>query len=79
MPLIPYPLEDHAFSVLSLTPVESEKGLKVTLSRGAQALRPEGALYFGLTTIESSWQKWYNIEKMLLEMNFWVTGYLASF
>lgn len=75
----PYPLEDHAFSVFVTDPVESEKGLKVTLSRGAQALRSEGALYFGLTTIESSWQKWYNIEKMLLEMNFVVTDILRRF
>ncbi len=74
----PYPLEDHAFSVFVTDPVESEKGLKL-LFPGAQALRSEGALYFGLTTIESSWQKWYNIEKMLLEMNFVVTDILRRF
>lgn len=74
-----YPLENHAFSVFVTDPVESEKGLRVTLSRGAQALRSEGALYFGLTTIESSWKKWYKIEKMLLEMNFVVTDILRRF
>jgi len=75
----PYPLESHAFSVFVTDPVESEKGLKVTLSRGAQALALEGALYFGLTTIESSWQKWYKIEKALLDMNFVVTDVLRCF
>ncbi|HOQ51761.1 MAG TPA: bis-aminopropyl spermidine synthase family protein [Candidatus Atribacteria bacterium] len=74
-----YPLENRAFSVFVTDPVESEKGLRVTLSRGAQALRSEGALYFGLTTIESSWKKWYKIEKMLLEMNFVVTDILRRF
>jgi len=75
----PYPLEDHTFSVFVTDPVESEKGLKVTLSRGAQALHTRGALYFGLTTIESSWQKWYKIEKALLDMNFVVTDVLRRF
>ncbi|MDK2897301.1 MAG: N4-bis(aminopropyl)spermidine synthase [Candidatus Atribacteria bacterium] len=74
-----YPLEEHFFDVFITDPVESEKGLKVTLSRGAQGLRTDGALYFGLTTIESSWKKWYKIEKMLLEMNLVVTDILRRF
>ncbi|MCS7242893.1 MAG: bis-aminopropyl spermidine synthase family protein [Candidatus Caldatribacterium sp.] len=75
----PYPLEDHVFSVFVTDPVESEKGLKVTLSRGAQALKKGGALYFGLTTIESSWHKWYNVERMLLDMGFAITDVLRRF
>ncbi|MEN3186973.1 MAG: bis-aminopropyl spermidine synthase family protein [Atribacterota bacterium] len=75
----PYPLEDHTFQVFITDPVESERGLIATLSRGAQALQNGGALYFGLTTIESSWRKWYNIEKVLLEMNFVVTDVLRRF
>ena len=75
----PYPLKDHAFSVFVTDPVESEKGLKITLSRGAQALQAGGALYFGLTTIESSWQKWYKIENMLLEMGFVVNDIIRRF
>jgi hypothetical protein len=75
----PYPLKDHAFSVFITDPVESEKGLRITLSRGAQALKRGGALYFGLTTIESSWHKWYNVERMLLEMGFVVTDILRRF
>lgn len=75
----PYPLEEHAFSVFITDPVESEKGLKITLSRGAQALKEGGALYFGLTTIESSWHKWYNVERMLLDMGFAITDILRRF
>ncbi len=74
-----YPLRDHAFDVLVTDPVESERGLIATLSRGAQALRREGVLYFGLTTIESSWHKWYNIEKVLLDMKFVITDILRRF
>lgn len=75
----PYPLEDHAFQVFITDPVESERGLITTLSRGAQALEKGGALYFGLTTIESSWRKWYNVEKALLAMNFVVTDIMRRF
>lgn len=75
----PYPLEEHRFSVFITDPVESEKGLRITLSRGAQALRRGGALYFGLTTIESSWHKWYNVERMLLDMGFAITDILRRF
>ncbi|MGQ9623378.1 MAG: bis-aminopropyl spermidine synthase family protein [Candidatus Caldatribacteriaceae bacterium] len=75
----PYPLKEHAFSVFITDPVESEKGLRITLSRGAQALKEGGALYFGLTTIESSWKKWYNVEKMLLDMGFVITDVLRRF
>ncbi len=75
----PYPLKEHAFSVFITDPVESEKGLRITLSRGAQALKEGGALYFGLTTIESSWKKWYNVEKMLLDMGFVITDILRRF
>lgn len=74
-----YPLKEHSFSVFVTDPVESEKGLKVTLSRGAQALQRGGALYFGLTTIESSWQKWYKVERMLLDMGFVITDILRRF
>lgn len=74
-----YPLKEHAFDVFITDPVESEKGLKVTLSRGAQSLKKGGVLYFGLTTIESSWKKWYLVEKMLLEMNFAITDILRRF
>lgn len=75
----PYPLEDHAFGVFVTDPVESERGLVATLSRGAQALEKGGALYFGLTTIESSWRKWYNVEKALLAMNLVITDILRRF
>lgn len=75
----PYPLTENAFSVFITDPVESEKGLRITLSRGAQALQRGGALYFGLTTIESSWHKWYNVERMLLDMGFVVTDILRRF
>lgn len=74
-----YPLKEHSFSVFVTDPVESEKGLKVTLSRGAQALQRGGALYFGLTTIESSWHKWYKVERMLLDMGFVITDILRRF
>ena len=75
----PYPLAEHSFQVFVTDPVESERGLVATLSRGAQALEKGGALYFGLTTIESSWRKWYNIEKVLLGMGFVITDILRRF
>ncbi|MGQ9472962.1 MAG: bis-aminopropyl spermidine synthase family protein [Candidatus Caldatribacteriaceae bacterium] len=75
----PYPLSEHYFQVFLTDPVESERGLIATLSRGAQALEKWGALYFGLTTVESSWRKWYNIEKALLDMNFVITDIVRRF
>ncbi|PIZ51016.1 hypothetical protein COY27_05160 [Candidatus Woesearchaeota archaeon CG_4_10_14_0_2_um_filter_33_13] len=54
-------------------PVETIFGLKACLSRGAQSLVPNGSLYFGLSRIDSTLKKWYEIQKMLNQMNLCIT------
>ncbi|MCD6434469.1 MAG: bis-aminopropyl spermidine synthase family protein, partial [Candidatus Diapherotrites archaeon] len=60
-------------------PVETIPGIKLFLSRGASALKGIGsALYFGLTHLEASNEKWYKIEEMLLRMGFAITDIIRD-
>lgn len=61
-------------------PVETLPGLRLFLSRGVDALKGEGSSgYFGITTLEASRKKWYEIQKMILEMGFVITDLRRKF
>jgi len=56
------------FDTFFTDPVETLQGLEVFMARGISSLRGIGcAGYFGLTTAESSFKKWRDIERMLVE------------
>ncbi len=68
------------FDVFVTDPVETIPGLKLFLSRGVSALRGKGcAGYFGITTLEASRTKWFEIEKMILDMGFVITDLRRKF
>ncbi|MBC7128874.1 MAG: bis-aminopropyl spermidine synthase family protein [Thermoplasmatales archaeon] len=67
------------FDVFVTDPVETLPGIKLFLSRGAYSLKRNGAGYFGLTTLEASMKKWYEIQKMLHEMGFVITDIRRKF
>jgi len=68
------------FDIFSCDPVETLEGITLYLSRGTQALRGKGsATYIGLTTLEASRKKWYDIQKVLLDMNFVMTDIRRNF
>lgn len=70
----------RSFDVFVSDPVETIEGIKLFLSRGAASLRGEGsAAYFGLTTLEASRKKWYEIQRMLHRMGFVVTDIRRRF
>jgi len=68
------------FDVFVTDPVETLDGIKLFLSRGASTLKGAGCSgYFGLTTLEASRKKWYEIERMILEMGFVITDVKRKF
>jgi len=68
------------FDVFVTDPVETIPGLKLFLSRGASTLRGAGcSAYFGITTLEASRRKWYEIQKMIFEMGFVITDVRRGF
>lgn len=68
------------FDVFVCDPVETLPGLRLYLSRGAAALKgPESAAYFGLTTLEASRRKWYDLQSVAQEMGFVVTDIRRRF
>ncbi|MDI9642944.1 MAG: bis-aminopropyl spermidine synthase family protein [Archaeoglobaceae archaeon] len=68
------------FDVFVTDPVETIPGIKLFLSRGASTLNGVGSsAYFGLTTLEASRKKWFEIEKMILEMGFVITDIKRRF
>jgi len=68
------------FDVFVTDPVETIPGLKLFLSRGVSALKGEGCSgYFGLTTLEASRRKWFEIQKMIHEMGFVITDIRRKF
>lgn len=77
----PLPKEwQEKFDVAFTDPVETEQGFRLFFSRCAQALKGEEAsIYFGLTILESSPQKWYQFQKMILEMGFVLTDIINRF
>lgn len=69
-----------SFDVFVTDPVETVEGIKLFLSRGVSTLKGAGCSgYFGLTTLEASRKKWFEIEKMILEMGFVITDIRRRF
>jgi predicted methyltransferase len=69
----------NRFDIFIVDPPESLKALTIFLTRGMASLKKEGAGYFGLTTLESSLEKWYSIEKFLVRNGFLVTDIKRHF
>lgn len=68
------------FDVFVSDPVETIPGITLFLSRGVSALKGIGSSgYFGITTLEASRKKWYEIEKMIYEMGFVITDIIRKF
>ncbi len=68
------------YQVFVTDPVETIPGIMLFLSRGVSALKGKGCSgYFGLTTLEASRGKWYEIQKMILDMNFVITDIKRRF
>jgi len=69
------------FDTFFTDPVETLQGLEVFLGRGIASLKGVGcAGYFGLTTAESSFKKWREIEKMLVDgFGVLITDILSDF
>jgi len=68
------------FDIFVMDPVETIPGLNLFLSRGASALKGAGCSgYFGITTLEASRTKWYEIEKNILDMGFVITDLKRRF
>lgn len=68
------------FDVFVCDPVETLAGIRLYLARGAVALRGEGsAAWLGLTTIEASRRKWYDIQRILAGIGLVVTDIRRRF
>lgn len=68
------------FDVFVTDPVETIPGLELFLSRGVSTLKGVGcAGYFGITTLEASMRKWYEIQKMIHNMGFVITDIIRKF
>jgi len=68
------------FDVFVTDPVETIPGIRLFLSRAALSLKGVGSSgYFGLTTLEASRRKWYEIQQMLHEMGFVITDIRRRF
>ncbi len=77
----PLPLEfEKKFDVFITDPVETLPGFTLFVSRGVSSLKGVGGVgYFGLTTLEASRVKWFEIEKRLLDMGFVITDIRRRF
>ena len=68
------------FDVFVTDPVETIPGIKLFLSRGVSTLKGIGCSgYFGLTTLEASRRKWFEIQMMIHEMGFVITDVRRKF
>jgi predicted methyltransferase len=68
------------FDVFLCDPVETLAGIRLYLSRGCSGLTGEGAAaYVGLTTLEASRRKWYDIQAVLHDMGFAITDIRRKF
>ncbi len=76
---LPERFQKH-FDVFVTDPVETLPGLTLFVSRAIASLRGKGSSgYLGLTTIEASLGKWFEIEKRFLEMGFVITDIRRRF
>jgi hypothetical protein len=70
----------EGFDMFLTDPVETLPGLELFLSRGVSSLKGAGASgYFGLTTLEASRTKWFDVQSMLQGMGFVVTDICRKF
>lgn len=70
----------NKFDVFITDPVETIPGFTLFVSRATSALKGVGSVgYLGLTTIEASRAKWYEIQKLFSEMGFVVTDIRRRF
>ncbi|SHK37297.1 bis-aminopropyl spermidine synthase family protein [Rhodothermus profundi] len=70
----------RSFDTFMTDPTESFLGFKTTIERGLMALRGPGcAGYFGLTHVESSYEKWARIQRFLLDSGAVLTDLLDDF
>jgi hypothetical protein len=70
----------RTYNAFVCDPVETIEGIKLFLSRGTSGLKgKQAALYFGLTHREASLEKWYAIQRMLLDMGYTITDILDNF
>jgi len=78
---VPLPDEFHrSFDLFSCDPVETLDGITLYLSRGTSGLKGVGSVsYVGLTTLEASRKKWFDIQKVLANMNFVFTDVRRNF
>lgn len=68
------------FNTFMTDPTESFLGFKTTIKRGLLALHGPGcAGYFGLTHVESSYEKWRQIQRFLLDSGTVVTDLIDDF
>lgn len=69
-----------SFDVFVTDPVETQKGLKLFVSRCISALKGEGSAgYIGFTHREASLKKWYDFEKFIIDSGFVITDILRDF
>ncbi|MBN3037398.1 MAG: bis-aminopropyl spermidine synthase family protein [Candidatus Diapherotrites archaeon] len=73
------PSLERSFDAFVTEQPETICAMEVFFSRGAQALRADGAGYFGLTTLESSTRKWREVQEKLVGMGFAVTDVIRNF
>ncbi len=68
------------FDVFITDPVETLPGFKLFISRATSSLKGKGSTgYLGLTTIEASKRKWFEIEKIFLDMGLVITDIRRRF
>jgi len=68
-----------SFDVFFTDPTESLEGFKVFALRGMISLKGRGAGYFGLTRVEASLNKWYEIQGFLHRCGFVITDIIDDF
>lgn len=67
------------YDVFLTDPLDTLSGFRAFLSRGASCLKLSGGSgYFGLSTLEASFKKMYQVERFLLDMNFTITDILGG-
>jgi len=68
------------FDTFETDPVESRKGFELFLQRGLASLKgPRKAGYFGLTRLESSLDKWWDLQQFLLQAHTVITDLYPKF
>jgi len=68
-----------SFDVFFTDPTESLEGFKLFSLRGMLSLRNESSGYFGLTRVEASLNKWYEIQRFIHECGFVITDIIDDF